>query len=103
MTNIERATPLFEKGMPTKEVASELGISLASGYVLKSRWKKLNGKTQTAPKPVEVEEEPQDFDLPITVSSEHFDKLFATFSPTEKADAVRAVLQNRVDVILESL
>ena len=53
-----------------------------------------------APK-IEVEEDvPSEYEVPITVPVNCVDQIFAAFSVSEKMEAVRSILQERMDRIL---
>ncbi|MBS1803536.1 MAG: hypothetical protein JST28_09215 [Acidobacteria bacterium] len=104
----ERARELFAQGKSVNFVSKEFGITWqAAKKIQDPNWQEMPagkpGRRKGPIKPklkAEVIEMPAAWDLSLTVSADRMDAIFAEFEPGEKADAIAAVLQARLDALV---
>ncbi len=115
MTDLERATPLFNKGLKVSQVMTQLNVTRHTGDQLKRQWEAAGGVVQEKKQPIthddtggddsqkdDTEEEPEDYELSLTVPIDRVDDIFAAFTIAEKMAAIASVLQERLDEILNA-
>jgi hypothetical protein len=101
------AFELFDQGESTNAVATKLfKCYWVPAKKLRDEWVAAGRGVETAPrKPRDKKKsavqqeaaEPEDWDLTLQLPAGRMDAIFADFTPQEKADAITAVLQARLN------
>ena len=98
---IDQANELYAQGASISAVAKAIGCTW---YEAKKLQPGLLHKAKSDPEPeLKKSDEPEFWDLTLTVPATQLDNVFATFTASEKAQAVNAVLQGRMDLALEAI
>lgn len=99
-----KAFELFDQGESTNGVAKQLFKgNWTAAKKLRDEWAAVRGVTVAKPKkPKLVPEVPEEseadaWDVTLQLSTDRMDAIIARFTPQEKADAIRNVLQDRLD------
>lgn len=96
MKTIDDARPLFAEGKSVNAVSRALGVSYYVAGKLKAEY-----DAEQAPEEAEAEPTNTDaWDLPLQVPADRAKDIFAAFTLGEQMEAIRRVLQGRLDAIL---
>lgn len=95
-----KARELFAQGLSVNEVAKQVFKNYWAGAkAVKDAMDGIAPKAGKKASAARVEDETEAFDLTVTVSVSSADAIFASFTDAEKASAIQAALQARVDAI----
>lgn len=95
MKTIDDARPLFAAGKSVNAVAKELVISWYDADKLRK-----SCEAELAPEVDAEAEGDGGWNLPINIPSNRADDLWAVFTLAEKMEAIRSVIQARMDAML---
>jgi hypothetical protein len=103
-----RAREMFAQGDSVNKVATTLGITWQAARKIQGppaeKAGKKRGRKKSSNGAVAVhlkeEEVPEAWDLALTLPTSRMDDIFAEFTAQEKADAIAAVLQARLDALI---